>query len=989
MIEPLTAFVLSVLGAVLDDIASGVIDTARRSRLRRLANSVAERVDRRIADLRRGELAGMAEHEWRAAVEAVGDSMRAATPIDLDLALEVGLQPEELEERVRAASAKVARAAGLGEQGQVAYDRMLSVACRQIPDLVRSLPEFPEHAQVATLRTVREVRGTIENLPAQLDLRGDAAGREFEHRYLDYVARTMAGLELFGLARGRAPRAQSFDRAYVDLAVARSAGGDRDADDELTGSGVGLANVLADTGRVLLRGGAGAGKTTLLRWLALGVARGTLRVGQRADIVPFFVPLRHFAAGELPAPEELLRTTAKVLAGEMPARWASERFRAGRVLLLVDGLDELPRERRLAAREWLAQLAEEYADARYVVTTRPFAVEDEWLAAADFETFDLLPMSAKAIRDLLRRWHDAARDEHEADPGMRAWLDQCQRGLEELLSTRRELRRLASSPLLCGLLCALYQDRNMHLPRDRKGLYDAALDLLLVRWDEQRGVKVGETLPLSKEEQVVLLQRLAYSLVKNEDMLLSREEATRRIAHAMRGLRPHHASPDQVLQRTLERTGLLREPGPDEVQFVHRTFRDYLAAKEVVDSRDLRHLIEHAHLDQWYDVVVMAVAHARPSEREQVLQGLLAGNAAACGSRRMRDRLHLVAAACLEHADVMDTDQARRMVQDAAARLIPPASLDDAELLAKAGSFVLDLLPGPEGLTETQAACVVRTAAMIGGEGAREKIAEFGGIDDVVVMEELLRAWRQSDDPEDYARAVLADVDFGDRRLDVRGWHRVRHLRHLTRLTNVCCLGDLHPLDPLAAVPNLRRLELMQNEVVRDLSPLVGCRTLRALCLTSCPLVLDLAPLADSTVEELELHMMKADLATLRGAGLRRLGIRDRRLAQGLDPLPADLPLRELAIDNRAADRNLRGIQRWRSLEQVAIFGAPRPDDLAALADLPLLRRLDVRQAASREAVAGIVASLRARGVQVWVDDWPLDAETASADARTPSVPYP
>src|SRR5262249_6782668 len=151
---------------------------------------------------------------------------------------------------------------------------------------------------------------------------------------------------------------------------------------------------------------------------------------------------------------------------------------------------------------------------------------------------------------------------------------------------------------------------NMHLPRDRRGLYDAALDLLLVRWDEARGVRLDELPPLSKEEQIVLLQRFAYSMVKNHEVVVTRVEATRRFAHAMRGLRSQDVGAEPVLQRTLERAGLLREPHPDDIQFVHRTFRDYLAAKEVVDAGDLGFVAEQSHLDHWYDVTVNTVALA-------------------------------------------------------------------------------------------------------------------------------------------------------------------------------------------------------------------------------------------------------------------------------------------------------------------------------------------------------------------------------------------
>lgn len=326
------------------------------------------------------------------------------------------------------------------------------------------------------------------------------------------------------------------------------------------------------------------------------------------------------------------------------------------------------------------------------------------------------------------------------------------------------------------------------------------------------------------------------------------------------------------------------------------------------------------------------MAHARPHERDQLLRKLLEGNTAAQGDPRLRSRLHLVAAACLPQADVLDSGEVRDLVQEAAARLVPPATLDEADVLARAG-----------GLTPDQAACVVRTAAMIGGEGVREKLSAFVTIGESRVIDELLRAWRRSEDPDRYAATVLADVDFGDRRLEVRGWHRVRSLPHLRRLTDLVCYGDFADLTPIAAVPRLRRLELVQNEMVRDLSPLAASATLRVLRLTTgCQFLHDLSPLAHTGIVDLGLHLVEADLGTLRSEQLRRLAIRDRRIAGGLDMLPHELPLRELVIDNLPRNRNLLGVERWPTLEHVSVRGLPRPDEVAALARLPALRRLTI-----------------------------------------------
>ena len=555
----------------------------------------------------------------------------------------------------------------------------------------------------------------------------------------------------------------------------------------------------------------------------------------------------------------------------------------------------------------------------------------------------MLPLSAKGIRDFLYCWHEAAK--RDQDEPRQLWLDECRTGLDALLQgPRPELRRLATSPLLCGLLCALYQDRDMELPRDRKSLLAAALDLLLFRWNEQHGFPTkSDTVP-SPEEQTILLQRFAYSMVRNQDLVVDRQQAARRIASALRGMRSHGEDPERVLSYVLERTGLFQEPRTGQIQFVHRTFRDYLAAKEVVESGDLNFLLEQAHLDQWHEVVIMAVAHARPAERASLLRDLLGGNQASHQDRRIADRLHLLAAASLEQADVLDDNAIRTAVQRAAARLIPPSSFEEAALLARVGEFVLDLLPGPQGLAEQQMAYVVRTIATIGGAASIDRIRAFSAVDKTMVVDELLRAWRESDNPEDYARTVLAQIEFGEREVKVQGWHKVLLLHHLRGLHHLNIPGDLTPLTPVAEIPTLLRLTLFQNYALRDLTPLQQSRSLRVLQLSGCTFLSDLTPLRETNITELHLHHMeRADLTTLAAAPLTTLAIRDDRLAKGLAPIPASLPLTRLRLDNLPDRRNLRGITRWSTLEHLECNGIPTPEEIAELTQLPALRTLTIR----------------------------------------------
>ncbi|MEU4420796.1 NACHT domain-containing protein [Actinoplanes sp. NPDC024001] len=955
-------FLLGAVAAAVEFLASKAIDALfQRLRLDPRQGDVDHRAvtaqaTRSLTALREGELRSVPENEWQAAVLAVRDSLQAAVPVIEKEMFDGSLRLERLQRLIEHKAAPVLARAGLGDAGRGAYQRILAEVSAALADYVRGRDEWALAVQERIRNQVDEVQQQVVNLPGRLLWERAEAARAFEVRYLAQLLRRLDEIELFGVAMGRGVEKYRLDDAYVGMKVARAAGHDRD----YSGSGIAVADALAEDRRLLIRGGAGAGKTTLLRWLAVTEA-GPDGSGR---FVPIFLPLRRYLDRKLPEPDRMVLAADDMLANEMPSGWGNALLRSGRALVLVDGVDEVPADRRAEVRTWLSELADAYPDARYVVTTRPFAVETAWLSGHRFVTYDLLPMSRRGIGEYLAFWHDAAGRRTGTDEDERERLQQTREHLATLLERNSELRRLAGSPLLCGLICALAQKPYMRLPHDRKGIYEAALDLLLEGWDEQKHPHIGRELSLEKAEQLVLLQRLAYSYVRNQNLLISTEEAVRRIAGHMRGLRTHDADPEQVLRWILERTGVLREPDDDQVQFLHRTFRDYLAGREIADVGDFDYLLSNAHHSEWYDVVVMAVAHTSRKERDRILSELIAR-----GNRepRIRDRLHLIAAACLEHVVVTNTNDVRDQVHEAAQRLIPPAGPDEAELLARAGSFVLELLPGPDGLSEDQAAAVIRAAALIGGPGAWELIKRFTDVPQQRVVEELLRAWRESDDPSEYAREVLADVDFGDLYLDRNGWREVRDLMYLNRLTAVAVRGDVMPLNPLAAISSLRRLKLMQNDVVRDLSPLAQRRSLRSLSLIRCSALRDLSGLAGSTVVDLSLFQTPADLSTLHAAPLRMLTVRHPDLHDGLAALPDGLPLSALKITNRAEDRRLDGLDRFPRLRWLSITGAPTDDDLAALAASPV-SVLTVEEPRTLKTLYGLAGT----GVRVlWVVEPP------------------
>lgn len=151
--------------------------------------------------------------------------------------------------------------------------------------------------------------------------------------------------------------------------------------------------------------------------------------------------------------------------------------------------------------------------------------------------------------------------------------------------TKPDLGRLATNPLMCGLICALHRDRRGYLPHGRKDLYEAALSMLLSRRDRERDMAGPD---LREEPQLDLLQRLAYWLIKNGRTEMDRSRAEDIIARALPSV-PEAAALGEarvVFAHFLQRSGLLREPTPGTVDFVHRTFQDFLGARAAVEEGD-------------------------------------------------------------------------------------------------------------------------------------------------------------------------------------------------------------------------------------------------------------------------------------------------------------------------------------------------------------------------------------------------------------------
>ncbi|WP_081239005.1 serine protease [Streptomyces viridosporus] len=800
--------------------------------------------------------------------------------------------------------------------------------------IVRAIPQGRNHLRAEGI-LIAGISGMPYDLPeAEPITQHHPMDRDYERDYACAVGIAFRRMRIFGLDDLNRREAEwDLNSAYLSLEAAPRLSdiAAQNLDTTTTRQPFSMAGrtphridaLLATRSRVLLRGDAGAGKTTLVWWLAAHTAAGTLTtsLADLNGLVPFIVPLRAVRShnGVFPSPAALPHVAGLVI-DEPPDGWVGRVLDSGRGLLLVDGLDEVPQADREEAHRWLRALLTRYPRTRCVATVRPLAVEPDWLEGERFEELRLLPMRDDDIHRFVVFWHRAARlddDDHEL-------LAELERDLSQQFRHNPALRDLARTPLLCAVICALHRRHQGFLPETRFKLYQSALEMMLGHRDRRRRVNAPDGITMTVEEHQQILQRIAVWLVRCGQSELTRDQARPQLEAALAGMERvrGQGSPEDILTHLLNRSGLLQERGDSSYQFIHRTFQDFLAAKELVESNSLRELVRNADDGLWQDVVLLAAGHCR-REIGDLLKGLLGRADAEDVASPLRTQLHVLTALCAQHAAWLDgtlQEQVRARIAGLVASLTP-AEVPQA---ARLGPYVLRFLPDPERLDPFRAAAIAELVGRVGGTeaipAARRLVGTPGMPRSVYVR--LMRSWSNFPTAE-YARSVLSLVPPGHS-LPVSTREQLILLHELPVGAQLTLSGGFTSTELTAArLPMLRRLRLERLPALGDLDFLhAHGRLLESLSISSSVSALKdvsaLAGLPALTTLSLGVPLQPEALEHLTDIpALTSLTLSTPHLTS-LASVPAHRGVTRLALPSpRLID--VRGLEAWESLTSVML----------------------------------------------------------------------
>ncbi|MCP3961545.1 MAG: SUMF1/EgtB/PvdO family nonheme iron enzyme [bacterium] len=449
----------------------------------------------------------------------------------------------------------------------------------------RKVPEDPE---------IAAYRAWADSRYRRLDLIGVGGGDvrlRLDEIYVPLRISRRAEIDLD--RRGGKRRAETaWDQAEIDLEVEQI----------FTAAGRGRPHAV-------VFGEPGSGKTTALKKLHQQCLADPEALGLPAGTLPVFVPLRRLAEGDQSEPLSVLVGTVLdvVSGGRLPSGLAERLWRHGRLLLLLDGLDEIADDTRRA--EVAAYLDWQLGSGggkgiRAVVSCRYSGYGGGVELGEGFLHLDVRPLDAGQVRRLVRLWF---REVQPAVAGMtaeeaRERAASLNAALEGESYASQRLKVLVSTPLLLTLLCLIVQ-RGGVMPRQRVDFYDQCLRVLLGRWGETTR---GAQPLLDVESALAVLRPLAWRLhdaERRDD--LSHAELVNHLRKRLLDL-GQDASPFRVFEWLHRETGVIEEYAPRRYGFVHLGFQEYLAAAHAA-ARGEQHLdrLASAFGERWWREVVL------------------------------------------------------------------------------------------------------------------------------------------------------------------------------------------------------------------------------------------------------------------------------------------------------------------------------------------------------------------------------------------------
>lgn len=323
---------------------------------------------------------------------------------------------------------------------------------------------------------------------------------------------------------------------------------------------VSLAEIESVATRAVITGTAGSGKSMLLRHLFLDTLENDSRI-------PIFVELRSLSGQDGPVSlRDLIESSLSDHLFDLGSEYIGSALTRGHFVILLDGLDEIPRKLRRKLSREIMRLSLMAKGCMIVLSSRP---DDSFSNWDEFSDLRVNPLTLdEACRLVTKLQYDEVVKDKFVD------------ALRESLFDRHE--SFLSNPLLLSIMLLTY-GQYADIPYKLSLFYDQAYEALFQRHDAQKGGFQRERLTkLDIQDFSKLFSTFCVRTYDQNQFQLTRAQCLSHIEKTKTQIDIDVPSGD-FLDDCLQSVCLLIEDGMS-IAFAHRSFQEYFVAKFIDEA---------------------------------------------------------------------------------------------------------------------------------------------------------------------------------------------------------------------------------------------------------------------------------------------------------------------------------------------------------------------------------------------------------------------
>ncbi|WP_082592169.1 MULTISPECIES: NACHT domain-containing protein [Stenotrophomonas] len=394
--------------------------------------------------------------------------------------------------------------------------------------------------------------------------------------------------------------AAASDQRFVDVrlgyhsakVVRRSGSVDRDLNyEEISGTSLLTSGVV----RAFLVGDAGSGKTTLLIRLAYLIAKRSV-VSSGNYRVPIFVRAHELADVVGQSVYGVLERIVLKIQDIASSPFSVSDLDEGRLVLLVDGLDELSESNdRQNVVDFIRIFMDQYPKCSFVLGSRPYGSISKLEGLDVFKRYRISPLNMQDASKMLNGINGSGVANAE-------WR-------KELLRKLDAVHGIDLNPLLVTVFAISSGNEKRDIPANITELFAKFSELMLGRWDEKKGMAQQYQSKVKDH----LLSLFAYRL---QVVGLNHFSKVEFIDFAREQLISMNLEPDLdvMVSEILDRSGLIRGDD-DELEFKHHLLQEYFASKGIPDVSKIKDLVNN----EWWRNSIVFYFGAQPSAVSDLL----------------------------------------------------------------------------------------------------------------------------------------------------------------------------------------------------------------------------------------------------------------------------------------------------------------------------------------------------------------------------------